>query len=164
MTTNPERAIVFEVEVAAPREAVWRAWTTEAGVRSFFAPGAHLDVRPGGAYEIFFMPEGPPGMRGADGMLVLAVQAPAMLSFTWNAPPSLPEARAQMTHVVVRLYALADGRTRVRLVHSGWGEGGQWDEAFAYFTRAWSKMVLPRLRHRFAVGAVDWDAPPPVLD
>lgn len=42
----------------------------------------------------------------------------------------------------------------------GWGESGQWDEAFAYFQHAWGAVVLPRLRLRFAVGPVDWTSPP----
>jgi hypothetical protein len=83
-----------------------------------------------------------------------------MLAFTWNAPPHLSEVRGQLTHVLIRLQPLGERRTRVTLVHSGWGEGGQWDEAFQYFERAWAHIVLPRLRYRFSVGPVDWDNPP----
>jgi hypothetical protein len=68
-----------------------------------------------------------------------------MLSFTWNAPPHLPEARSQWTHVVVRFFAADGGRTRVTLRHDGWGEGGEWDDAFAYFEKAWLEGVLPAL-------------------
>lgn len=35
-------------------------------------------------------------------------------------------------------------RTRVDFRQDGWGEGGKWDEAFDYFTRAWGKVVRPR--------------------
>jgi len=73
-----------------------------------------------------------------------------MLSFTWNAPPSLPEARQHRTHVTIRLYPLHDRQTRVALCHDGWGEDGEWDEAFSYFTRAWGEIVLPSLVKRFS--------------
>lgn len=155
-----ERAIIGEVIVAAPLERVWRAWTTEEGVTTFFAPACNIDLRPDGAYEILFDLDAPPGQQGGEGMRVLAVQPTSMLSFTWNAPPSLPEVRGQRTHVTLRFAALVDKRTLLRLHHDGWGDGGQWDEAFKYFERAWLQIVLPRLAYRFEHGAIDWENPP----
>jgi uncharacterized protein YndB with AHSA1/START domain len=157
---RPERVIRDEVVVDATVDEVWEAWTTEAGIRSFFAPACNVNLRVDGLYEILFNPDAPPGERGAEGMRVLAFQPQAMLAFTWNAPPHLSEVRGQLTHVLVRLRGRQDGRTQVTLTHSGWGEGGQWDEAFAYFERAWGHIVLPRLRYRFSEGPVDWSNPP----
>jgi uncharacterized protein YndB with AHSA1/START domain len=156
----PERAIREAVVVDAPVEQVWEAWTTPEGVRSFFAPACNVELRVDGPYEILFDPHAPAGERGAEGMRVLSFQPKTMLAFTWNAPPHLTEVRGQLTHVLIRLRARDDGRTLVTLTHSGWGEGGQWDEAFAYFERAWGQIVLPRLQYRFSVGPVDWDDPP----
>jgi uncharacterized protein YndB with AHSA1/START domain len=150
-----ERAIVKEIVVPAPIESVWAAWTTKSGIESFFAPEAEVDARVGGAFHIHIDPLARPGMKGADDMRFMALQPPTMLSFDWNAPPSLPEARRQRTFVVVRL-ADVDGRsTRVRLHHSGWGDGGEWDRAYAYFDRAWGN-VLAGLKKRFETGPVDW--------
>lgn len=157
---QPEPIIRGEVVVDATLDEVWEALTTEAGIRSFFAPAGNVDLRVDGPYEILFDPDAPPGERGAEGMRVLAFQPKTMLAFTWNAPPHLPEVRGQLTHVLIRLRRREDGRTQVTLVHSGWGEGGQWDEAFAYFERAWGDIVLPRLQYRFAEGPVDWSDPP----
>ena len=96
-----------------------------------------------------------PGAKGADDMRFMALQRPTMLSFDWNAPPSLPEARAQRTFVIVRL-ADVDGRsTRVTLHHTGWGTGGEWDKTYAYFDRAWG-YVLGNLKKRYDVGPQDW--------
>ena len=152
-----ERAIRGEIVVPAPLSEVWHAWTTEEGVTSFFAPACNVDLRPGGTYEILFNPTAPPGERGGEGLRVMALQPMEMLSFTWSAPPSLPEVRGQRTHVIVRLFAVDDRRTRVTLHHDGWGSGGQWDEAYGYFDRAWNDIVLPRLKDRFEHGPVDWD-------
>ena len=69
-----------------------------------------------------------------------------------GAPRRFPGARTQYTHVVVRFFEEEEGRTRVKLRHDGWGEGGEWDETFNYFRRAWLEIVLPRLVHRFADG------------
>jgi len=63
-------------------------------------------------------------MKGADGMRFLAVQPMTLLSYTWNAPPSLPEARKQRTVVILRFTPVSDRETRVTMTHVGWGDGG----------------------------------------
>jgi len=157
---NSGRAVVGEVVVNAGIDEVWKAWTTPEGTTSFLAPACNLRLEIGGPYEMFFDQEAAPGLRGGEGLLVLAFQPPVMLSVTWNAPPELPDVRGQHTHVVIRLEALSPDQTRVWLAHDGWGTGGQWEDAFAYFQRAWLKVVLPRLAYRFEHGPIDWDHPP----
>ena len=88
-------------------------------------------------------------------MRFMALQPKTMLSFDWNAPPSMPEARAQRTFVVVRFERVGDAVTRVSLHHTGWGDGGEWDKAYAYFDRAWGG-VLGNLKKRFEHGPTDW--------
>ena len=155
--TAQDRSIVKTVTVKAPVDEVWKAWTTTEGITSFFAPGARIEARPGGPFEVYFNPYAKPGMKGADDMVFLAVQEPKMLSFTWNAPPHLPDVRGQRTSVSVRLKPAGDGATEVRLTHTGWGEGGQWDQAYGYFDKAWGN-VLAGLEKRFAQGPKDWSA------
>ena len=120
--------------IAATPEQAWDAWTTRAGITSFFAPDAQIDPKVGGAFQIYIDPLAEPGMKGADDMRFMALQPKKMLSFDWNAPPSLPEARQQRTFVVLRFEPVADGQTRVVLHHTGWGEGGEWDKAYAYLS------------------------------
>lgn len=47
-------ALALDVNVAAPAELVWHAWTRADRVTHFFAPKANLDLRVGGAYELFW--------------------------------------------------------------------------------------------------------------
>lgn len=150
-----EAAIDREVVVAASLDEAWQAWTTREGIVAFFAPDARIEPRVGGAFEIFFDPGAPAGAKGADDMRILAIQPKKMLSFTWNAPPHLPEVRAQRTVVVLRFAPIDDTSTRVTLHHTGWGEGGQWDQAHAYFERAWTQ-VLSGMKKRFEQGPTDW--------
>jgi uncharacterized protein YndB with AHSA1/START domain len=150
-----ERAIDKSIDVPAGAAAVWQAWTTREGIVSFFAPEAEVDARVGGAFHIHIDPLAAPGQKGADSMRFLALQPPRMLSFDWNAPPSLPEVRQQRTFVIVRLEPVGEALTRVTLHHTGWGEGGEWDKAYAYFDRAWGN-VLGNLKKRFEQGPIDW--------
>ncbi|MFC2150805.1 SRPBCC domain-containing protein [Calditrichota bacterium] len=155
-----EKNITLGITVPAGINDVWAAWTTEAGVKSFFSPDCKVEPIVGGAYEMYFNPDAPDGERGGEGNLILAIQKPTMLSFTWNAPPTIPTVREQRTHVTVRLRALNDNRTLVTLYHDGWGEDADWEKALAYFQYAWEKIVLPRLQYRFEHGEVDWNDPP----
>jgi uncharacterized protein YndB with AHSA1/START domain len=152
-----ERALNKEMTVAAPVAAVWQSWTTKTGIESFFAPEAEIDARVDGAFHIHMDPLGAPGMKGADTMRYLALQPMKMLSFDWNAPPHLAEARKQRTFVVVRLFDVDGKSTRVTLHHTGWGEGGEWDQAYAYFDKAWGA-VLGNLKKRHESGPVDWSS------
>jgi uncharacterized protein YndB with AHSA1/START domain/uncharacterized protein YciI len=151
-----ERVLAQEVVVKAPRAEVWRAFTTTEGVKTFFSPGAKVELRPGGAYEVYFAPEAPVGSRGCDGCRVLSYVPEEMLSFTWSAPPDFPELRWQRTFVVVQLADAGAGQTRVKLTQGGWREGAEWDKLHAYFDKAWG-FVLGNLQKRFESGPV-WPA------
>jgi uncharacterized protein YndB with AHSA1/START domain len=152
-----ERAIDKQAVVNATLDQAWDAWTTREGITSFFAPDAKVEPRVGGAFQVYIDPGAPAGSKGADDMRFLALQPKKMISFDWNAPPHLPEARAQRTFVVVRFEPVTDKTTRITLHHTGWGDGGEWDKAYAYFDRAWGG-VLANLGKRFDQGPQDWTA------
>ena len=59
--------------VQAPVAEVFKAWTTEEGITTFFAPKGKVDLRVDGTYDIWFNPTGKPGERGAEGMRILDI-------------------------------------------------------------------------------------------
>jgi uncharacterized protein YndB with AHSA1/START domain len=150
-----ERAIDEKISVKANVDDVWKAWTTTEGIKTFFAPDAKVELRVDGPFQIYINPFAEAGMKGADDMRIIGFQEKKMLSFTWNAPPTLPEARKQRSIVIVRFIARGDALTDVTLHHVGWGEGGEWDKAYDYFTKSWPS-VLKNLQKRFDSGPVDW--------
>lgn len=137
------KAITKEIEVESDIRAVWEKWATEDGCRSFFAADCKIELKPGGAYEMYFIPDAEPGSRGSEGCKVLSFLPYEMFSFSWNAPPSFPEIRnsGDNTWVVVQLEETGDNSTLVTLTHLGWQEGGDWDEVYKYFDAAWSKVL-----------------------
>ncbi|MBI5849565.1 MAG: SRPBCC domain-containing protein [Planctomycetes bacterium] len=157
--------LVVRETVLAPRAAVWAAWTTSAGLMTFLAPRARIELRSGGPFEAWFDPAAEPGSRGSEGCEVLAWIDGEMLTFSWSAPPSLGHLRARRGFVVVRLTDRDDGKsTAVELVHGGFAsdEGGA--KVRAYFATAWP-FVLANLGKSFREGPL-WtateaaDAPP----
>ena len=150
-----ERAISEKITVKANVDDVWKAWTTTEGIKTFFAPDAKVELRVDGPFEIYINPFGAPGEKGADDMRIIGFQEKKMLTFNWNAPPSLPEVRKQRSVVIVRFISRGDALTDVTLHHVGWGEGGEWDKAYAYLSKTWPN-VLKNLQKRFDTGPVDW--------
>jgi uncharacterized protein YndB with AHSA1/START domain len=151
-------AIRKVVIVPASVDDVWQAWTTPEGVVTFFAPQARVELAVGGVYEMYFAPQSPEGLRGGEGCKILSFVPGEMLSFTWNAPPSLPEVRKEHTWVVLYFKALEPAKTQVSMVHLGWQMGEEWQKALQYFDRAW-EVVLGRLQYRFQQGPLDWKKP-----
>jgi uncharacterized protein YndB with AHSA1/START domain len=155
-----DRLLRADVIVPAPVSEVWQAWTTAEGIRTFFAPGGNVELAVDGTYDVWFNPAGKPGERGAEGMRILDVDPERRFVFTWNAPPSIPSIRGRRTVVVLDFAPAGERATRLRFTHLGWGEGPDWDRAYAYFDQAWGGFVLPSLVRRFEQGPIDWQAPP----
>ena len=135
------RSLVKEAEVAtAPLEA-WMAWTSVEQIQAWWGPpAANIELRIGGPFEILFDTDEPVGRQGSEGCRLLAYVPGEMIAFTWNAPPHLP-LRATNTWVVVTFDALAETRTAVRLVHTGFLEGPDWDDYLSYFDSAWQYVL-----------------------
>lgn len=156
-----ERAIRKEVVVDAPLAEVWNAWTTDQGAATFFAPQASIEAKLGGRYELYFSPNQPPGLRGAEGCKIQSIVPMKSLAFTWNAPPRFADIRKNDLHTLVflRFEELGPRNVRIHFTQLGWGEGNEWGAVYNYFVEAWD-VVLGRLKYRFANGPVDWSALP----
>lgn len=150
--------IQAERVVNAPISAVWKAWTTEEGVKSFLGTACKIELKHGGPFEIYFAPDAPAGSRGSEGCTVLSWVTERMLSISWNAPPKYPGVRIgdRHTFVVINLDPMDGLTTRVRLTHDGWPtdvEAGalaeEWKGTREYFVKAWPN-VLEALAARFS--------------
>ena len=150
------RSIEFSSIVEASLSTVWNAWTTNEGVRGFFAPGSNIDLSIGGAYELYFDLEAEEGFRGTEGMKVQTFVEERILAFDWNNPPSIPLLRNEKTWVVLEFIEMDDELCEVTLTHSGLGEGSDWEVVFQYFVSVWPK-VLQRFERAMCVGDIDWD-------
>jgi uncharacterized protein YndB with AHSA1/START domain len=136
----PEREIVKEALVNGTADQVFAAWTTPEGIKGFLGVDSTVDLKVGGAYEIYFDADAPEGTRGGEGCQILSYVPGEMLSFSLNAPAQFPEERGRRTWVTVRL-SQRDAQTRVRVIHTGFGEGGHWDDVYAHFDGEWDRVM-----------------------
>jgi len=145
---DPSSIVTAEATTKHSVEAMWNIWTDSAHARGTLAPDAKIELRFGGPYELYFLADGPEGQRGTEGCTVLSWLPQRMLSFTWNAPPTLPNARKLRTWVVL-WFDEVEGGTRLRLTHMGFDElraahpehEEEIDRAQAYFRAAWPALL-----------------------
>ena len=146
-----DRAIEIKVMVPVDSSSAWMLWAGSEGLAQWWTEHTRVELRPGGHYEILFNPEEAPGDRGGDWCRVLSYLPGKMLSFTWNAPPTLAT-RPLHTWVVLTFDPDVEG-TVVTLTHLGWPESGladpasDWQATFEYFEDAWSYVMAKFLAH-----------------
>lgn len=104
--------IVVNAEIAAPRDAVWRALTEEARITEWWGSYVSLDARPGGRLTERWTDDG--GREVVTSGEVVRLAAPQMLELTWA-----DDDWDGSTRVLFQLTQAADA-TRLTLTHSGW--------------------------------------------
>jgi uncharacterized protein YndB with AHSA1/START domain len=145
---TPEKALILEVTVPAPRAAVWQAFATSAGLSTWLTPGAVVDLRKGGEWTAHY----PGGKTGGGTILSFVPEQEMILSAM--APEQFPTVRAERT--TVKFQFVASGKsTLVRWVQTGWKSGDEWDKACDYLARG-NAQLLETLRRRFVSGPIDW--------
>jgi uncharacterized protein YndB with AHSA1/START domain len=146
---TPEKALIFEVTIPAPRAAVWQAFTTSEGLSTWLTPGAVVDLRKGGEWTAHF----PGGATGGGTIVSFELQQEMVMAAM--APERFPTVRAQRTTAKFLFIATGES-TIVRLVQTGWKTGEEWDRAYDYLAIGNAQM-LETLRRRFVNGPIDWE-------
>jgi uncharacterized protein YndB with AHSA1/START domain len=143
------RALQFDVDVPASVKDVWAALSTSEGMRTWIAPEATVDLRPGGEWLARF-PGAAPGGGKID-----SLSPEATIVIHAMAPEKFPEVRAIGTTAAFTLTPCGDRCTHVRLTQTGWREGKEWDDAFDYLATG-NAQLLELLHRRFVSGPIQW--------
>ncbi|GGA60202.1 SRPBCC family protein [Ornithinibacillus halotolerans] len=142
-TTTNNKAITKEVTINAPLDLVWYAWTISERVSEWFAPEAVVDLREGGAYELYFIPGNSTSMN-TKGCKITKLISKKELHFTWKGPDQFEELMNndnELTTVCVNLQSINENSTKVTLKHIGFKDKEEWVEAFEWHQMAWSGVL-----------------------
>ena len=119
---TPGAVLCLTRRFAAPRAAVFRAFTDPEALRHWWVPTAghsvpqvEVDCRPGGAYRITM--QRPDGTRVFLTGVYREVRAPERLVYTWRWDN--PTSDGSETLVTIDFRALDDGATEVAIRHEG---------------------------------------------
>lgn len=141
-----ERVVEAQIEIDAPASAVWRALTDAEELARWFP--LHARVQPGEGGSIWLSWE-----ELYEGESRIRVWEPNRHLRTGYIPGEPGAARAAEGERPGALELLVDyyieargGRTVLRVVHSGFGREGQWDDEYEGVQRGWA-YELRSLRH-----------------
>jgi len=109
-------SVAVEVVYPHPIARVWRALTESAALGRWLMPN---DFQPRIGHQFTFHTAPQSGWDGVVACEVVALDAPRRVAYTWRGSSELPE-----TLVTFTLESVAQGSTRLRLVHSGFAQGG----------------------------------------
>jgi len=146
--TQPTRAFQMSLEIDASPEDVWRA-LTEAGELVRWFP-AEARVTPGvGGTMAWSWGEGWDWETRIDawepGRLLRLVQEDARPYDTQGRP--LPAGAVEPARIAMEFtLETHQGKTRLKLVHSGFGQGASWDNELEGITEGWQAELIS-LRH-----------------
>lgn len=150
----PARAldsIVTEGLVGAPVSAVWDAWTTTAGLKSWLAPHADIDLRIDGLMRTNYDPKGSLGDSGTIMNQILAFEPEKMLSIrVARAPERFPfKNKIGDMWTVLYFQPMPDGKTQLRIVGLGFGADEESQRMKDFFKQG-NAFTLSQLQKRFA--------------
>lgn len=134
--------VIVDRRLPISAEEAWQAWTAPERLTQWLCASANVDVRVGGAYELFWEPDRPEH-NSTLGCRVLEVDRPRLLRFEWRGPDQFADVMNEQpfpTRVTVRIEPDGAG-ARMTLEHEGWGDGDDWEAARAWHERVWAGAV-----------------------
>jgi uncharacterized protein YndB with AHSA1/START domain len=143
--------IVHDGIVEAPLEAVWAAWATSDGLRSWLAPHAEIDLRVGGLMRTNYSAQGVLGDPQTIENTVLSFEPQRMISIKVAKSPTgfpFPNAIKQMWSVIY-FEAAGATRTKVREVSLGFGTDEESQKMRAFFDQG-NATTLKQLQRHFS--------------
>jgi len=154
---NGDRAIQLSIDVSAPRQAVFDAYATTEGFKSWAVPVASIDLRVGGMIESSYNGAARLGDRNnIRNEIVAYVPGRTLVLRNVQAPRTFVDPELfQKTVTVIEFDSINAASTRVTITNAGYGAGERFDRLYRQFE--WGDAyTLAELRARFVRGAVDW--------
>jgi uncharacterized protein YndB with AHSA1/START domain len=133
-----ERVLRFELVANAGGQQVWLAFTTTAGLSTWFSPQAIVDFKPGGAVISRDRSAERIGDTGIARLDIISYQEQRTIIFHVDLDETFSETiREQDDELreIVELMPLDTNRTALSVSVVGWGKGRIWDDAYAFFVK-----------------------------
>lgn len=134
-----DKIIVTTANINCTGDEAFNMFTENKHLEKWLTAKADVELKVGGKYELFWEPDDPEN-NSTIGCKVLAFEAPDYITFEWRGPKQYKHFMNNvrpLTQVTV-LFREVDDKTRVTLMHSGWRDSSEWEEARQYFVNAWA--------------------------
>lgn len=147
-----QKALQLSMDIPAPPKAVFEAFATTDGFRSWAVPTAKVDLRTGGEIEASYDPKARIGDPGnIRNQIVTFIPDQLLVIRNVQAPENFAgKGEFQKTVTVIEFTPIADG-TRVRITNTGYGDSAEARTVYGHFE--WGNAyTLAELRKKFAKG------------
>ena len=157
-TADGMRILRHELIVDAPRDDVWKAFTTSEGWISWAVPVAFIDFRLGGTIETSYNPEAKLGDPANIRHEIISYMPGEMISLrVMQTPPQFPF--RELMDGMWAVFTFEDmGEDKTRIISSGAGylEGEGYDTLYGFFESG-NAVSLLQLNTVLREGPVDWN-------
>jgi uncharacterized protein YndB with AHSA1/START domain len=150
-----QKALQLSMDIPAPPQAVFEAFTTAEGFKSWAVAVARIDLRTGGEIEASYDPKAAIGNpNNIRNQIVTFIPDHLLVIRNIHAPKGFAgEGEFQKTVTVIEFEPIAGG-TRVRLTNTGYGASPEAQTVYGHFE--WGNAyTLAELKKRFEKGAID---------
>jgi uncharacterized protein YndB with AHSA1/START domain len=143
--------LVTESLIAAPRDAVWAAFTTKEGQESWNVAHAEIDLKVGGKMRTHYDAAGRIGDPNTIENIILCFEPQKMLAIQVQNPPEKFPYKDAVKKMWTVLYFDAAGPalTRLRVVGTGYGDDEDSRKLRAFFDKG-NAYTLKKLQEKFA--------------
>lgn len=134
-----DKIIYRSISLKCNLQKAFEMFTSNKHLEIWLTQVADVEPKVGGKYELFWNPEDKEN-DSTIGCKILALHPSKFLSFEWKGPRQfkhfMNEVRP-LTNVVIFLIPCQEC-TEVHLLHTGWRDTSEWEEARQYFVKAWT--------------------------
>ena len=142
-----DKIIYHTISLGCSPSRAFELFTANKHLAKWLTNAADVEPWIGGKYELFWNPQS----RANDstiGCRILALTPNRLLCFEWKGPKQfkhfMNEVRP-LTNVTVFFSPIEEG-TEIHLMHTGWRDSAEWEEAREWFDKAW-EMSLSELQN-----------------
>lgn len=134
-----DKIIHLSFKLNCTPQHAFKLFTNNKLLESWLTQVADVDPIVGGKYELFWEPDDHEN-NSTLGCKVTAIEKDQLIAFEWRSPKQYKHFANNadpLTHVVVSFHSEGEW-TNIHLVHSGWRNTPEWEEARQWQERAWS--------------------------
>lgn len=138
-----DKIITQNALLSCDLEKAFEMFSNNEKLESWLTAKANVELETGGSYELFWEPNDPEN-NSTIGCKVLAFEKPNFINFEWKGPKQYKHFMntiRPLTNVTV-VFSKKVASTKVTLLHTGWPDGDEWEEARQYFINAWKGAFL----------------------
>ena len=151
-----QRALQLSMDIPAPPHAVFEAFATSEGFKSWAVAVARVDLRTGGEIESSYDAKAAIGdPNNIRNQIVTFIPDRLLVIRNIQAPKGFAgQGEFQKTVTVIEFEPIASGGTRVRLTNTGYGSSPEAQTVYGHFE--WGNAyTLAELKKRFEKGPID---------